>query len=61
MPLAIAAVLSQFRREGASTQVGAEALSALATEQGFAHWLAQGMILRGWGRACQGHLHEGIE
>jgi predicted ATPase len=61
MPLAIAAVLSQFRREGASTQGRAEALSALATEQGFAHWLAQGMIFRGWGRACQGHLHEGIE
>jgi predicted ATPase len=61
MPLAIAAVLSQFRWEGASTQGRAEALSTLATEQGFAHWLAQGMILCGWGRACQGHLHEGIE
>jgi class 3 adenylate cyclase/predicted ATPase len=61
IPLVTAAVSSQFRREGTSVQVWAEAIIALATEHGFAHWLGAGMILRGWALAHQGHVHEGIE
>ena len=33
---------------------------ALSTEQGFAHWLATGTILRGWALAEQGQREEGI-
>ena len=33
---------------------------ALSSEQGFAHWLAQGTIVRGWALAEQGQEEEGI-
>jgi predicted ATPase/class 3 adenylate cyclase len=61
IPLVTAAVSSQFRREGTSAHAWAEAIIALATEQGFAHWLGAGMILRGWALAHQGQVHEGVE
>ena len=40
--------LHQFRREWHLTHERAEALIALATEQGFALWVAGGMTMRGW-------------
>jgi class 3 adenylate cyclase/predicted ATPase len=52
--------LYQFRREGQATQERAEASIAFSTEQRFAQWLAQGMILRGWALAEQGQEAEGI-
>jgi class 3 adenylate cyclase/predicted ATPase len=55
-----AANLHQFRREGQGTQERAEASMAFSTEQRFAQWLAQGMILRGWVLAEQGQGAEGI-
>jgi tetratricopeptide (TPR) repeat protein len=61
IPLVTAAVSGQFRREGTSAHAWAEAIIALATEQGFAHWLGAGMMLRGWALAHYGHVHEGME
>src|SRR5882724_3622744 len=55
-----AAYVHQFRREGALTQARAEATIALATEQGFALWLALGPIVRGWALAEQGQAMEGL-
>jgi predicted ATPase len=47
-------------REGNIVQEHAEALIALSREQGFRHWLARGMIYRGWALAAQGRVEEGI-
>jgi predicted ATPase len=55
-----AAYVHQFRREGALTQTRAEATIALATEQGFALWLALGPIVRGWALAEQGQAADGL-
>jgi TOMM system kinase/cyclase fusion protein len=46
--LFFAAWLHQFRREWHLTHERAEALIALAAEQGFALWVAGGTIFRGW-------------
>jgi predicted ATPase len=54
-----AAAVAQYRRDAPATQAQAEALMALATEHGFAHWLAGGTILRGWALAQQGAREEG--
>jgi len=50
----------QYRREAGAARQVAERLIALSAEQGFAHWLAQGMVTRGWALAAQGHHEEGI-
>jgi predicted ATPase len=42
-----AAILHWLRREGQATKEQAEAAIALATEQGFPFWVAQGTIMRG--------------
>src|SRR5262249_50814678 len=55
-----AGTLQQHCREERAVQRGAEAQSALATEQGFPDWLAWGTILRGWALAAQGQGAEGI-
>jgi predicted ATPase len=55
-----AARLHQLRREVALTQMRAEAVIALATEQGFAIWIAMGPILRGWALAEQGQAADGL-
>src|SRR5262249_51050838 len=47
-------------REWAVAQTHAEALLALATEQGFAQYVARGTYLRGWALAMQGQAEEGI-
>jgi predicted ATPase len=38
----------------------AEELAAIATDRGFAHWGAQGSIYRGWVKASNGDVMEGI-
>jgi predicted ATPase len=55
-----AALLHQFRRERQAVQEAAEAFMALATEQGDAHRLARGTILRGWALFAQGQGTEGM-
>jgi predicted ATPase len=57
--LAFAFFVSDMREEGTAAQGWAEEMLALADEQGFAHWQAEGMILRGRAVALQGHLQEG--
>src|SRR5262249_37890177 len=65
-PLSLAAVLSwnarfhQLRREPRVVYELAEAIIALATAQGFAQWLAQGIVLRGWALAEQGQAVAGV-
>ena len=49
-----------WRREWDVAQAHAEALIALATEQGFAQYVARGTYLRGWALAMQGQAEEGI-
>jgi predicted ATPase len=46
--------LHHFRRDGVATQAAAEAVIALATEQGFTMWRAHGAFLRGWSWSVQG-------
>jgi TOMM system kinase/cyclase fusion protein len=65
--LSFAARLHQFRRERQATQEQAEALRALASEQGFAFLLSHAMILLGWGAGHAGargeriaQIHQGI-
>jgi predicted ATPase len=55
-----AAMFHQDRREEQLTQERAEAVITLATEQGFAIWVALGNILRGWALAKQEQGEEGI-
>jgi predicted ATPase len=62
-----AAYIYQFRRDVPAVQEHADAAIALATEQDFTQWAAQGTIMRGWGLAMQGqdeagmaHLRQGI-
>jgi predicted ATPase len=58
--LVSATLVHQFRREAEAVQERADALMALSSEQGFPHWLAYGMILRGWALGAQGEGAEGI-
>jgi predicted ATPase len=60
LSLLLAAVLHQCRYEVQATYEQSEALKKLATEQGFALWLAWGMALRGWALAMQGQWEPGI-
>jgi predicted ATPase len=60
MALYVAARLSCLDREVERAQEQAEALIALATEQEFSFFLAQGTILRGWVLAMQGQGEKGI-
>ncbi|MCZ6872944.1 MAG: hypothetical protein O7G88_05370 [bacterium] len=45
--LVYAAIVHQFRREAQSTHEQAAAVTTLATEQGFASWVAREMALHG--------------
>ena len=58
--LFFAAMLHQFRREVPAVQEHAEATISLATDQGFPHWMAVGVLMRGWALAHQGQAQEGI-
>jgi predicted ATPase/class 3 adenylate cyclase len=53
-------MLHLYRREGQATRTQAEAAISLCTEQGFAHYLAWGTIMRGWALAALGRMVEGI-
>jgi hypothetical protein len=55
-----AALCHAYCREGPAAQARAEASIALSTEQGFAQYLAEGTILRGWALAAQGQGEAGI-
>jgi predicted ATPase len=54
------AVLSQYRRDTATTYVRADALMAFATAQGLGHRVELGRILRGWAVAMQGDAAAGV-
>jgi tetratricopeptide (TPR) repeat protein len=60
MTLYQAAMFHQYRREAPAVQALAEATLTLATEQGFAQYIAGGAILRGWALTVQGQDDEGI-
>ena len=47
-------ILHQLLRDRREAQEQAEALIALATEQGFPLWLAAGVVVRGWALAAAG-------
>ena len=55
-----AAIVSKMRRDVPAVREQAEAAVALATEQGFPQWAAEGTILRGWALAMQGQGEEGM-
>jgi predicted ATPase len=55
-----AAMVAQFRRDGAAVHEHAEAAVALATAQGILQWAANGTILHGWALAMQGQAEEGM-
>jgi predicted ATPase len=59
--LVLAAVLHVFRRDGPRTRELAEALIALAEEQGMAPYRAVGSTWRGWARAAEGFRSEGVD
>jgi len=54
------AILHQFRRDVAETLNTAEALQALAADQGLLFYLAGGSVLRGWAMVEQGLSDEGL-
>jgi class 3 adenylate cyclase/predicted ATPase len=54
-----AAMLHHMRREASLIQACAEALTTIATDQGFAIPLVQASLLRGWALAESGHGEEG--
>jgi predicted ATPase len=56
----LAAWFHQYRREVQAAQEADEAAMALATAQGFALWLAEGTILRGWALAARRQGAQGI-
>ena len=58
--LYFAVLVHQLRREASYTKEPAEEAIALATEQGFAPFLAWLTLFRGWALAMQGHREEGM-
>jgi predicted ATPase len=58
--LCFAGMVRQLRREVQAAQERATEAIALCTEQGLAHYLARGTILRGWTMAAQGQGPEGL-
>jgi class 3 adenylate cyclase/DNA-binding winged helix-turn-helix (wHTH) protein/predicted ATPase len=59
--LAAAAIVHQLRREAQQTREQAEAAIVVATEQGFPHWVAWAITMRGWALVELGEPAEGIE
>jgi predicted ATPase len=59
--LSTAAMLHVYRREADAAHEQADTLVTLATEQGFALWVAVGTALKGWTGVTQGHGEEGLE
>jgi predicted ATPase len=54
------AVIYQYRRDAALTQRHAEAAMAIAAENDFVNFGAQGLVVRGWAIAAQGQIEQGI-
>ena len=54
------AAVHLMRREESPAREHAEALITLSTEQGFSHWLAMGLVGRGFAFVLQGQPEEGI-
>ena len=59
LALSHASYLHQCRGEAGLAQERAEATIALSLEQGFTHYRATGMLIRGWALAAQGDLEAG--
>jgi predicted ATPase len=57
--LQFTATVHRFRGESRAAQAHAEAVLALAQEQGFPFWIAGGTFVRGWALAEQGQIAEG--
>jgi predicted ATPase len=60
LALGFAAWLHQFRREAEVVYGYTEAAATLSTEQGFALWSANGMLLQGWVLVEQGQEEAGL-
>jgi predicted ATPase len=58
--LSLASMGLQFRGDGPGVYEHAAMGAALATEQGFPHWLAFSTILRGWAVAKMGQQEDGL-
>ena len=58
--LAIGVRLLSLVRDDAALEEGINQLIAVATEQGFPHWRAQGAIYRGWVKVKNGDTMEGM-
>ena len=58
--LVFAAIVHQCRREVLAAHAQAAAAMTLATEQGFASWVARGTVLHGWALAMQGQGEAGL-
>jgi predicted ATPase len=58
--LAIGIRLLSLVRDDAALDERVTELIAVATEQGFPHWRAQGEIYRGWAKVKNGHATEGM-
>jgi predicted ATPase len=58
--LAVAAGLFLLTEDNAALEEQADQLIAVATEQGFPRWHAQGTICRGWVKVKNGEVSEGI-
>ncbi len=59
--LLFACFFEQFNRAARGAQDRAEALVALATEQGFPHFLAAATVIRGWVLTQAGEMETGLE
>jgi predicted ATPase len=57
--LAVGTRLLSLVGDNAALAERADQLVALATEQGFPHWRAQGTIYRGWAKVKNGEVAEG--
>jgi len=58
--LTFSALLHQYRREVLAVHEQAAAAMTLATEQGYAQWLARSTALHGWALAIQGQGEVGL-
>ncbi|MGB9276439.1 MAG: hypothetical protein WCC08_14480, partial [Terrimicrobiaceae bacterium] len=58
--LSYAARLAHFERSTAEVERLTSDLIELSTRHSFAHWLANGEVLRGWARSASGNVAEGL-
>jgi predicted ATPase len=58
--LAVGSNLLSLVENNTALRQRAHELVALATEQGFPYWLAQGTVFRGWSKAKNGDVTEGM-